>query len=202
MSFTRTPMKIRSTRAIATRRHRCDAGMSLIELMFAMLILAIGLGGLTTLFIFASETNNKNSKATSSTMLAQQVLEQISAQHPDSIQVITLTDCAGNQWTIKTVGAVAPSGAGALLVTAASDPFYGGLDPAQAYAAIPAGYAMQYTDCAANGRRTVYDVRWNIVTLDPFTRLITVSARQISPSNQLGSRLFSLPATLRGVGGM
>jgi prepilin-type N-terminal cleavage/methylation domain-containing protein len=176
--------------------------MSLIELMIAMVILAVGLGGLSTLFILASETNNKNSKATSSTMLAQQVLEQISAQHPDSIQVITLTDCTGNQWNVKTVGAAAPAGAGAQIVTATSDPFYGGLDPAQAYAAIPAGYAMQYTDCAANGRRTVYDVRWNIVTLDPFTRLITVSARQISPSNQLGGRLFFLPATLRGIGGM
>jgi prepilin-type N-terminal cleavage/methylation domain-containing protein len=202
MTFSRSATKIRSSRAAAARRQRGDKGMSLIELMFAMLILAIGLGGLTTLFIFASETNNKNSKATSSTMLAQQVLEQISAQHPDSIQVITLTDCAGNQWNVKTVGAAAPGGAGALIVTAASDPFYGGLDPAQAYAAIPAGYAMQYTDCAANGRRTVYDVRWNIVTLDPFTRLITVSARQVGPANQIGGRLFFLPATLRGIGGM
>jgi len=176
--------------------------MSLIELLFAMLILATGLGGLSVLFIFASETNNKNSKATSSTMLAQQVLEQISAQHPDSTQVINLTDCAGNQWAVKTVGDVAPAGVGAQIVTAVSDPYYGGLDPAQAYGAIPAGYAMQYTDCAAGGRQTVYDVRWNIINVDPYTRLITVSARQISPSNQLGGRLFFLPATLRGIGGM
>ena len=140
--------------------------MSLIELLFAMLILATGLGGLSVLFIFASETNNKNSKATSSIMLAQQVLEQISAQHPNSTQVITLTDCAGNQWTVNTVGAVAPAGAGAQIVTSTSDPFYGGLDPTQAYSAIPAGYAMQYADCAVNGRQTVYDVRWNIITLD------------------------------------
>jgi type II secretory pathway pseudopilin PulG len=176
--------------------------MSLLELMFAMTILAVGLGGLAVLFIFASQTNNKNSKGTSSTMLAQQVLEQISAQHPDSTQVITLTDCAGNQWTIKTVGDVAPAGTGALIVTSASAPFYGGLDPSQAYTAIPAGYAMQYVDCGANGRQTVYDVRWNIMTLDAYTRLITVSTRQTSPSNQLGGRLFFLPATLRGIGGM
>jgi type II secretory pathway pseudopilin PulG len=176
--------------------------MSLIELMFAMVILAIGLGGLSTLFIFASQTNNKNSKATSSTMMAQQVLEQISAQHPDSLQLITLQDCAGTQWNVNTVGSAGPAGTGAQIVTAASDPFYGGIDPAQAYAAIPAGYAMQYADCAATGRRTVYDVRWNIVNLDPYTRLITVSARQTSPANQLGGRLFFLPATLRGIGGM
>jgi type II secretory pathway pseudopilin PulG len=202
MSLIRTAMEISTTRAATARRQRCDVGMSLIELMFAMLILAVGLGALSILFIFASETNNKNSKATSSTMLAQQVLEQISAQHPNSTQVITLTDCAGNQWSVNTVGAVAPAGAGAQIVTSASDPFYGGLDPAQAYSAIPAGYAMQYADCAANGRQTVYDVRWNIITLDSYTRLITVSARQNGPSNQLGGRLFFLPATLRGIGGM
>ncbi len=128
--------------------------MSLIELMIAMLILAVGLGGLTVLFIFASETNNKNSKATSSTMLAQQVLEQISAQHPDSTQVINLTDCAGNQWTVNTVGGVAPAGVGAQIVTTASDPYYGGLDPAQAYAAIPAGYAMQEAGRSRRARRS------------------------------------------------
>jgi type II secretory pathway pseudopilin PulG len=176
--------------------------MSLIELMFAMAILAVGLCSLSILFVFASQTNNKNSKATSSTMLAQRVLEQISAQHPDSLQVITLTDCAGTPWTVRTVGDIGPAGIGAQVVTVASDPFYGGLDPAQAYAAIPPGYAMQYADCAPNGRQAVYDVRWNIVNLDPYTRLITVSARQTSPSNQLGGRLFFLPVTLRGIGGM
>jgi prepilin-type N-terminal cleavage/methylation domain-containing protein len=51
MSLTRTAMKISKPRAVAARRQRSDAGMSLIELMFAMLILAIGLGGLTVLFI-------------------------------------------------------------------------------------------------------------------------------------------------------
>jgi len=61
---------------------------------------------------------------------------------------------------------------------------------------------MQYTDCGVGGRQTVYDVRWNIITVDQYTRMITVSARQVSPSNQLGGRLFSLPTTLRGIGGM
>jgi prepilin-type N-terminal cleavage/methylation domain-containing protein len=176
--------------------------MTLVELMFAMVILAVGLGALNILFIFASETDNKNSKATSSTMLAQKVLEQISAQHPDSIQVISLTDCAGNAWNVNTAGSPAPTGTGAKVETDTSSPFYGGLDPSQDFAAIPEGYAMQYTDCGVGGRQTVYDVRWNIITVDQYTRMITVSARQVSPSNQLGGRLFSLPTTLRGIGGM
>jgi len=181
---------------------RQEAGMSLLELMIAMFVLAIGLGGLSGLFLLASQTNTKNSKATSSTMLAQQVLEQISAQHPNSLQLITLTDCAGNSWSINTAGGVGPIGAGAQLVTSDSSPYYGGLDPSQDYATIPAGYALKYTDCAIGGRQTVYDVRWNIVNLNQYTRLITVSARQTSSSNQLGGRVFALPATLRGIGGM
>jgi hypothetical protein len=134
--------------------------------------------------------------------LPKRFLEQISAQHPDSIQVISLTDCAGNAWNINTAGSPAPTGTGARVETDTSSPFYGGLDPSPDYAAIPVGYAMQYTDCGVGGRQTVYDVRWNIMTVDQYTRLITVSARQVSPSNQLGGRLFSLPTTLRGIGGM
>lgn len=182
-------------------RRSTQRGMSLIELMIAMLVLATGLGALTILFIFSSESDNKNSKSTSSTMLAQRVLEQISAQHPDSIQVITMTDCAGNAWNINTVGAAAPFGLGATIDANAGSPFYGNIDPAQNFAAVPAGYAMRYTDCGGN-RQTQYDVRWNIININQFTRLITVSARQISPANQLGGRLFDLPANLRGIGGM
>ena len=201
MNFTSTAASHSAPR-LAVQRQKNAAGMSLIELMIAMSILAVTLGGLSVLFIFASETNHKNSRATSSTMLAQQVLEQISAQHPDSLQVITIADCAGNQWAVNTVGNVGPAGTGAQLVTAATSPYYGGLDPAQDYANVPAGYGMQYVDCAGGGRQTTYDVRWNIVTLNQYTRLITVSARQNSSANQLGGRIFALPSTLRGIGGM
>lgn len=176
-------------------------GMSLIELMIAMLVLATGLGALTILFIFSSETDNKTSKATSSTMLAQRVLEQISAQHPDSVQVITMTDCAGNAWNINTVGAAAPAGVGATINVNGGSPYYGYIDPTQNFGAVPAGYAMRYSDCGGN-RQTQYDVRWNIININPYTRLITVSARQISPANKLGGRMFDLPANLRGIGGM
>ena len=176
-------------------------GMSLLELMIAMVVLATGLGALTVLFIYSSQSDNKTSKATSSTMLAQRVLEQISAQHPDSIQVITMTDCAGNAWNINTVGAAAPVGVGATIVNNAASPYYGYIDPFQNFAAIPAGYAMRYTDCGGN-RQTQYDVRWNIINVNAYTRLITVSARQVSPANQMGGRLFDLPANLRGIGGM
>ena len=76
MSLPWTAMKV-STHVAPAPPKKNDAGMSLLELLIAMSILAVGVSSLSVLFIFASETNNKNSKATSSTMLAQQVLEQI-----------------------------------------------------------------------------------------------------------------------------
>lgn len=46
-----------------------------------------------------------------------------------------------------------------------------------------------------------YDVRWNVLNIDTYTRLITVSARMVSPSNQLGGKVYALPVTVRGIGG-
>jgi type IV pilus assembly protein PilV len=186
-------------RELSTRR---EAGMSMIELMIAMLVLAIGLGALSSLFVLASGTDNKNSKGTSAALLAHMMIEQISAQSANSSANMVITDCQGNQWVVATAGAPAPNGAGALLVTNSASPYYGGIDPAQNFATVTAGYGMLYVDCAVNGRQATYDVRWNVVTLGPFTRMITVTGRQVSPAGQLGNRLFSLPVTLRTIGGM
>ncbi len=60
---------------------------------------------------------------------------------------------------------------------------------------------MQYVDCAFGGSVSNYDVRWNVINIDTYTRLITVSARQVSPANQLGGKVYSLPVTVRGIGG-
>jgi hypothetical protein len=59
---------------------------------------------------------------------------------------------------------------------------------------------MRYVDCALNGRQTIYEVRWNVMTIDINTRLITVSARQSGTIN--GGPLFMMPITLRGIGGV
>jgi prepilin-type N-terminal cleavage/methylation domain-containing protein len=189
------------------RARRGQVGMTLIELMIAMLVLAVGLGGLSHLFIAASLSNNKNSRGATATLLAQLVLEQISAQSPSSTATISLTDCAGNQWAVATTGGAAPGGAGALLDATATDYNYGGIDPTQVYTAVPPatnvvpGYAMKYVDCGAGGTQSTYDVRWNVINIDGNTRLITVSARQQGPSNVLGGVLYAMPVTLRGIGG-
>ena len=120
-----------------------EDGMTMIELMIAMVVLAVGLGALSSLFILASGTDNKNSRGTSSAMLAQMMIEQIAAQSANSSANITVTDCAGTAWAVSTVGAAGPNGAGATLATNAGSKYYGGIDPTQNLAAVPAGYGMR-----------------------------------------------------------
>jgi prepilin-type N-terminal cleavage/methylation domain-containing protein len=188
----------------ALRGRKAQAGMSLIELLMALAILTVGLGGLTNVLVVAMATNNRNSKDTSATLLAQMVVEQISAQHPNSSASISVTDCAGNTWTIATAGGASPNGTGANLVTNSSSAAYGGIDQTQAASTIPAGYSMQYVDCGGVGNTgvpTTYDVRWNVMTVNAnYTRLITASARQWN-ATALGGISFALPVNLRMVAG-
>jgi prepilin-type N-terminal cleavage/methylation domain-containing protein len=183
---------------------QCQAGMTLVELMIALSILAVGMGALTNLLVVAMATDNRNSKDTSATLLAQMVVEQISAQHPNSTAAISVTDCAGNNWTIATAGGASPNGTGATLVTSSTAAGYGGINQTQAYSNITAGYAMKYVDCGGAGNTgvpTSYDVRWNVMTIDAnYTRLVTASARPLN-ANALGGLQFALPINLRAVTG-
>jgi prepilin-type N-terminal cleavage/methylation domain-containing protein len=189
---------------MARLQRKSQAGMSLIELMVAISILAVGVGGLTNLLAVAILTDNRNSKDTSATLLAQMVVEQISAQHPNSNATISVTDCAGNTWTVATAGGASPNGAGATLVTSSTASGYGGIDQTQAYSSITANYAMKYVDCGGVGNTgvpTTYDVRWNVMTIDAnYTRLVTASARPVN-ANALGGIQYALPVNLRGVSG-
>jgi Tfp pilus assembly protein PilV len=190
---------------LTTRTNRSsERGLSLAELMIALLVLATGLGAISQLLVLAIATDNRNGKDTTATLLAQKVIEQIAAVNPAAPNNVTVTDCTGKTWTISTTDGAAPSGAGANLVTSSSSVYYGAIDQTQSYATIPAGYAMQYSDCSnAGGLSTTYDVRWNIMTLRAgSTRLITASARPInSQANQLGGQYFAFPVNLRTVGG-
>ena len=182
-------------------RNNPQRGSSLIELMIAMLVLATGLGALTTLITACMITDNRNSKDTSATLLAQKVIEELSAQNTNSTNAVLLTDCAGNNWTIpSTQGTPGPSGQGAALATSASSPYYGGIDFNQALGSVPAGFSMQYVDCDANGTQTTYDVRWNVMTVTAnSTRLITASAKQNGSARD--GLHYAIPVTLRAVGG-
>jgi Tfp pilus assembly protein PilV len=173
--------------------------MSLIELMISMVVLATGLGGITILLTGSIASNNRNNRDTTSTLLAQMIIGQISGQHVYSDATINITDCAGNSWTIATTPGLVGTGNGANLTA------NGSIDFTQAYSSVTSNYAMQYVDCStAGGIQTTYDVRWNVmsVSTNTTTRMITSAARPMASNvNQLGGLFFALPVNLRGIGG-
>ncbi len=77
-----------------------------------MVVLAVGLGGLSTLLIASLYTNHRSSQDTTSTMVAEHVLEQISAQPANSATALSVTDCAGTAWSISTQGHAVGTGSG------------------------------------------------------------------------------------------
>ncbi len=183
-----------------TRRRNAEHGMSLLELLIAMAILAVGLAAISVLFCNTLLATNRNFRDTSGTFLAKMVLESISAQHPDSNQPIAVTDCQGTAWSITPTGAAFP-GLGATLNTAT-----GNLDQSESLGTlVGSGYGMRYADCgtSGNGAAVIYDVRWNVTTITANqTRMVTVTARVLNNStNQLGGRIFAMPVTLRGIAG-
>jgi prepilin-type N-terminal cleavage/methylation domain-containing protein len=177
-------------------------GFSLIELMIAISVLAVGMSALVGLFITAVMNNGRSKGDTTATMLAQTVLEKIAAQPASSAATFTLKDCnpsGGTSWTIATAGAVSP-GAGASL-----DSGTAAIDFTQSYSAVTSNYKMQFVSCGNNGRSDIYDVRWNIQTIVANrTRVITVSSRPRSAGNAttVSNLRFAPPITLRTVGGL
>lgn len=187
-------------RANSSSRQRSlrEKGMTLIELMIAMTVLTVGLAGLLALITTAIANNSRAKMDTGGTLVAQLVIETISAKRPQAgLMTVTVQDCAGANWIIDTTDAAAP-GAGAQLNANNGIDFVG-----QAYAAAPANYKMQYRSCGPNGTQVTYDVRWNIRTLNGFSKIVTVSARPTGATNAdntaVSTRFFQQPVTLRSI---
>jgi type IV pilus assembly protein PilV len=182
-----------------TSRSR-QSGMSLIELMIAMVVLAVGMLALMTLVSTAISGNNRSKLDTTGTLLAQKVLDGIAAQPAALNASFTMADCdpaGATTWTVATAGAVSP-GAGAQV-----DATAGNIDWAnQAYASVPVNYKMLYVACGSGGTQSTYEVRWNVRRLTTYTKLVTVSARQIAvPVNGTRLPFFAPPITLRTIAG-
>src|SRR4051812_1558954 len=184
-------MKMRMRKS--TRQQR---GMSLIELMIACFILAVGMTGSLAMILMAIAGNNRNKLDSTATMLAQLVIEQVNVRPANSDANIPMTDClqpVPNNFVISTVAGPSPTGAGAPLVQAPANPLYGRIDWLQAAPGAP--YSFNYAACDGS----TYDVRWNVMVLGPQTKLVTVSARRIGSSNNL--RFFAIPPQLRTISG-
>ena len=180
----------------------------LIELMISMVVLTVGLGGLLILMISSLHTDNRSGGDTSATMVAEHVLEQISAVQANNPALIPFQDCAGTVWSVSPVGAAlgaggaANGGIGAALTNAVTPSGPAGIiDWTQAYAGVPANYKMMWVACGVGGKQTTYEVRWDVITLSAYSQMVVISARPTA-STQSGGLRFVMPVNLRTIQGM
>jgi Tfp pilus assembly protein PilV len=154
-------------------------GLTIVELMIAMFVLAVGILASMSLVIMAINGDFRSKQQSNSTALAQMVTEKIMSIPAYTNPTLTLTDCTPTDHSVSTTGST--TGAGAALTTS------GDVDYTQAKVA---NYNMAYTDCGTAGRQMVYDVRWNIKTINTYTKLLTVSARlnNVSAGGTSGSK--------------
>jgi hypothetical protein len=184
------------------RRKQSEHGSMLIELLISMTILVVGLGGLMVLLVSTMYTDGRSRNDTTSTMVAEHVLEQISAQPANGTLLLQLVDCANTTWNIDTTGSVQGSGSGGSYGgNGANLTSNGTVDWTQTYSSIPGNYAMQYVSCGAGGKQVTYDVRWNVITITNYSRMVVVSARPVGSATTGGVR-YIIPAQLRTIAGM
>jgi prepilin-type N-terminal cleavage/methylation domain-containing protein len=163
-----------------------ESGLTLIELMIAMVVLAVGILGSMGLIIRAIGGDAWSKQLSNSTVLAQSITERIMAIPAASNLPVTIADCTTNPAaTVNT----APGGSA---VTSGGDVDF--------TAAPVANYQMLYTDCDTNGRQATYDVRWNVTAINNslgFVKLLTVSAQLKHTGNNAVA--FAPVATVRTI---
>ncbi len=198
-----------------TERQSGEAGMTLIELMIAMLVLVVGMAGIMVMITAAIAGNSRNKGDTTGTMVAQMVLEKIAAYPVNQnagvvpLPFIVVQDCRpanlGGPQNLNIATTAAPLAAGG---SGAQLDGNGNINWLQAQGAVPANYGMTYYVCGAQGTAAPFDVRWNIVQMTvsggtTYTKLITVSAR---PLGVLGGRnqgiYYQPPVTIRTITSM
>ena len=172
---------------VGRRISRSTAGMTLIELMIAMTVLAIGLPACMMMVLVGMQTNSRNKTDTTATVLDQEIVEKFATlkQYPKPT-FVTIYDCAlsagsANVHQASLGAGVAPAGSGAPLYAGASASDVGNIDwtqPAPPLAtSTTQGYAMQYQTCSGD----IYEVRWNVMAISPNPNsrisLLTASAR-------------------------
>jgi prepilin-type N-terminal cleavage/methylation domain-containing protein len=216
--ITATGTSVIVLRRYAFRRKRGDAGMTLIELMIAITVLAIALPASMLMILVGMQTNSRSKTDSTATILNQEIIEKFSTlkQYPKPT-FVAIYDCGLSGGTANVHNAslgqgAAPAGNGATLYTAATAPSpdkVGDIDWTQPVSTLATsttpGYAMQYSACGGD----VYEVRWNVMKINssPNSRisLLTVSARPRSAiaadsaAAQNRAILYARPVTLRAL---
>src|SRR6201984_1421333 len=94
--------------------HGKQRGMTLIELMIAMVVLLVGVVGSMALIAYAMGGNGRSKQQSNATVIAQMITEKISSQRASLSNNLTVVDCVGNSNTVNTGaggGALTSSGA-------------------------------------------------------------------------------------------
>lgn len=167
-------------------------GFSLIEVMIAMAVLAVGLLGGIVVIAVATANDGRSKLHTTAVTLASSTMERIFAVPKRAVGPAAqtkVTDCAGNTFTIET------SAGGSQLIDGGA--FTGSVDFSQA--PVP-DYSMRYVMCST-GTGVTYDVRWRIdAGPTPSTQWVTVSAKPMVGNGATAAQ-FTLPFTLHQVRG-
>ncbi|HVH50237.1 MAG TPA: prepilin-type N-terminal cleavage/methylation domain-containing protein [Candidatus Bathyarchaeia archaeon] len=159
---------------------RNQRGMTLIELMIAMVVLLVGVVGSMALIAYAIGGNNRSRQQSNATVIAQMLSEKISSQKASLSNNLSISDCTGTTSTVYTA-----VGGGALTSS-------GDVDFTQS---AVTGYQMYYTDCGSSGKQMIYDVRWTITQPSTYTKLVIVSAKMKGAGTDV--KVFSLPVSVR-----
>jgi prepilin-type N-terminal cleavage/methylation domain-containing protein len=170
---------------------RKSHGFSLIELMIAMAVLAVGLLGGIVVIIMSTANDGRSKLHTTAVTMAESTMEKILAipqKATGTAAQTRLTDCAGNTFTIETAQGGSP------LIN--SGAFAGSVDFSQS--PLP-NYSMLYVMCST-GAGVPYDIRWRVdAGPTQSTQLITVSAKPTA-GNQPAAQ-FTLPFTIHQLRG-
>jgi len=182
---------------------KSQAGFTLIELMFAALVMLVGMTGGLILVLTAVASNNREKMDSSATILAQMTLEMVASVPANATSsttpgsTVTVTDCnpasSSASHTINTVGS--SSGAGAPLTGG------GAIDFTQS---TVSGYSMSYYACQAStgDRQATYDIRWNVKTLSADAKLVTVAAQRSNAQTSKDPLAFAVPVTIKMIVGL
>jgi prepilin-type N-terminal cleavage/methylation domain-containing protein len=169
-----------------------SSGFTLVELMVAMFVLAVGVLGGMVMIIVGMTRDHTNRMDTTATNAAQAVIEQIAAVPSNVDTTVNVTDCVPTARVVTTAGS--PGGTGATLLTDGS----GNID----FSAAPvANYQTPFTVCGNNGLQITYDVRWRITKLPSGGKLVIVAAGHPMTDNKNRAMGYIPPVTLRTIVG-
>ena len=209
-------MRILRPRKNARKRLRTGneaSGFTLIEVLLAMVILAIGMAGLLPMILIAMNNNTATRQDAQAVLLAESVIDTIASRPANTDATFSMVDCRpaglGGAQTFTANSAVG----GATVVPAGSTGYYqpGSIDFSQAASAVPAGYQMTFFACGdtqdtttTDNTQVPFDVRWNVTSSTDNIKVVTVSARRMGnvvAGAGIKTALFTHPVTLRTVVG-